>query len=198
MKKLPVVADAATGPGQASAWAASAMISGLRLPVIVSSPPRRFCTAAVAITVRGQRALTAMPASLQLLGHPQHAEAHSKLRDACRRRADANQRASKLSGGEFIRMCGFFDFIKMGNAGARARRRCRGCSPPCIRSNRFMRGVDGAGQADRAGVVDAGCRCRRTYRPPSERPPRSACSSRMSTMHGSALPPAFSISSAAE
>ena len=39
------------------------MISGLRARAIVVSPPSRFCTAAVAITVRGQSALTAMPAS---------------------------------------------------------------------------------------------------------------------------------------
>ncbi len=39
------------------------MISGVRLPRTVSSPPSRFCTAAVAITVLGQSVLTAMPSS---------------------------------------------------------------------------------------------------------------------------------------
>ncbi len=38
------------------------MMSGLREPRTTASPPRRFWTAAVAIVVRGQRALTAMPA----------------------------------------------------------------------------------------------------------------------------------------
>ena len=35
------------------------MISGVRLPLTASSPPRRFFTAEVAITVLGHRAFTA-------------------------------------------------------------------------------------------------------------------------------------------
>ena len=37
------------------------LTAALRAPRMVWSPPRRFCTAAVAITVRGHNALTAMP-----------------------------------------------------------------------------------------------------------------------------------------
>ena len=44
-----------------TSYAASPMMSGVRAPAIVELPPSRFCTAAVAITVRGQSALTAMP-----------------------------------------------------------------------------------------------------------------------------------------
>ena len=45
------------------ACAASAKISGLRERAIASSPPSRFCTAAVAMIVRGHSALKAMPSS---------------------------------------------------------------------------------------------------------------------------------------
>ena len=45
------------------ACAASATISGVRLPAMPSAPPTMFCTAAVAINVRGHRQLAAMPAS---------------------------------------------------------------------------------------------------------------------------------------
>ena len=45
------------------ACAASATSSGLRERAIASSPPSRFCTAAVAMMVRGHRALKAMPSS---------------------------------------------------------------------------------------------------------------------------------------
>ena len=44
-----------------TAYAASAYSSGLRARAIASSPPSRFCTAAVAISVRGHSALDAMP-----------------------------------------------------------------------------------------------------------------------------------------
>ena len=41
--------------------AASARISGVREARMIASPPSRFLIAAVAIVVRGQSALTAMP-----------------------------------------------------------------------------------------------------------------------------------------
>ena len=55
MKKFPVVSRAGR---TRIAWAASAMISGLRLRFTIASPPSRFWIAAVAIVVRGHRALT--------------------------------------------------------------------------------------------------------------------------------------------
>ncbi len=45
------------------AWAASAMISGVRATFIAASPPTMNSTAAVAISVRGQSELKAMPSS---------------------------------------------------------------------------------------------------------------------------------------
>lgn len=56
MKHLPVVSVASH---DRMTWAASAMISGRRDTAMVALPPRMFCTAAVAIVVRGQRQLTA-------------------------------------------------------------------------------------------------------------------------------------------
>src|SRR6202030_2080935 len=60
MKNLPVHCRAGRFR---IAWAASATISGLRAPDIISSPPSSYSTAAVAITVRGQREFTAIPCS---------------------------------------------------------------------------------------------------------------------------------------
>ncbi len=52
------------------ACAASAMISGLRDLAIAASPPSRFCTAAVAMIVRGQSEFAAMPSSLSSSASP--------------------------------------------------------------------------------------------------------------------------------
>ena len=60
-------------------WAASAMISGWRERRSVASPPSRLATAAVAMAVRGQSALTAMPRRLNSSARPEHAEAHAVL-----------------------------------------------------------------------------------------------------------------------
>ena len=46
------------------------MISGVRARAIASSPPSRFCTAAVAMIVRGQRQLAPMPASASSAATP--------------------------------------------------------------------------------------------------------------------------------
>jgi|GEM_PF-904529 len=51
-------------------WAASAMMSGVRLCSTISSPPSRFCTAAVAMTVRGHRVLTATPSGFSSSAMP--------------------------------------------------------------------------------------------------------------------------------
>ena len=53
-----------------TAYAASAYNSGLRARAIASSPPSRFCTAAVAISVRGHSALDAMPSSANSAANP--------------------------------------------------------------------------------------------------------------------------------
>src|SRR5215472_16718550 len=60
MKKWPVHSRA----GRVRiAWAASATIPGLRERRIMAGPPRANSTAAVAMVVRGQSALQAMPAA---------------------------------------------------------------------------------------------------------------------------------------
>lgn len=51
-------------------WAASAMISVVREPAIVESPPSRFCTAAVWMAVLGHRVLHAIPSSLNSPARP--------------------------------------------------------------------------------------------------------------------------------
>ena len=67
MKKLPV--HSAAGRVRI-AWAASATISGVRDWFIASSPPSRFSTAAVAISVRGQSELAAICRSLSSSARP--------------------------------------------------------------------------------------------------------------------------------
>ncbi len=51
-------------------WAASPMISGVRLARIMASPPKRLPTAAVAMVVRGHNALTATPAPFNSADRP--------------------------------------------------------------------------------------------------------------------------------
>ena len=53
-----------------TAYAASAYSSGLRARAIAASPPSRFCTAAVAISVRGHSALEAMPSAANSAARP--------------------------------------------------------------------------------------------------------------------------------
>ena len=67
MKVLPLVER---GSRTRTAWAASATISGVRARAIASSPPSRFCTAAVAMIVRGQRQFAPMPASASSAATP--------------------------------------------------------------------------------------------------------------------------------
>jgi len=55
MKKLPLHSEAGR---ESTAWAASAMISGVRLTAAIASPPRAKRTAAVSIDVIGQSELT--------------------------------------------------------------------------------------------------------------------------------------------
>ena len=57
------------------------MISGLRERAIAASPPSRFCTAAVAMIVRGQSELTAMPSSFSSSASPSVLHAHPVLGD---------------------------------------------------------------------------------------------------------------------
>ena len=86
--------------------AASATISGLRARAMAGSPPSRFCTAAVAITVRGQSALTAMPFGRSSSARPSTHKLMPYLAMVYAR-CGANQRASRFNGGESIKMCGF-------------------------------------------------------------------------------------------
>src|SRR5688500_18590772 len=95
------------------ACAASPMIDGLREPRIAASPPRRFWIAAVAMVVRGHRALTAMPS---FLNSPLMPRTHIDMPNFAIVYATcgANHRVSMLSGGEMLRMCGFWAFLRCG------------------------------------------------------------------------------------
>ena len=46
------------------------MIPGVRARIIASSPPSRFCTAAVAMIVRGHRQFAATPRSASSVANP--------------------------------------------------------------------------------------------------------------------------------
>src|SRR5262249_27219714 len=95
------------------AYAASPMISGLREPFSVELPPSRFCTAAVAITVRGHSALTAMPADLYSPAMP---STHMLMPNFAIVYATcgANHLVSMLSGGDRFKMCGFAACLRCG------------------------------------------------------------------------------------
>src|SRR3954471_16893574 len=91
------------------------MISGLREAFIIAPPPRRLLIAAVAIVVRGQSALNAMPADLY---SPDMPSTHMLMPNFAIVYATcgANQRCSMLSGGDRIRTCGFAAFLRCGIA----------------------------------------------------------------------------------
>src|SRR5438309_7955440 len=89
------------------------MISGLRDLRIASWPPRRFITAAVAMIVRGQRALTARPCSRNSSAIPSTHMLMAYLAivyAAC----GANHRLSRFKGGEIFRICGLAAFSRGG------------------------------------------------------------------------------------
>src|SRR3954452_2428767 len=101
-----------------------------------------------------------------------------------------------FSGGEFMRMCGFLAFFRYGIQACEQANVPRALTP-CIRSQRFI-GVE---------VVPVRLMALALFTRMSMPPKVSTVfctaaaiwfSSRMSTMHGRALPPAFTISSAAE
>jgi hypothetical protein len=170
------------------------MISGVRLPFMVESPPRRFCTAAVAMTVRGQSALTAIPCGAKLLRHPEDAHAHPELghRVGHVRREPALLQVERRRQVQDVRVRGL----------QQVRHARLGAGEGAARVDlvhevvALHRRLEGAGEADGARVVDENVDA-------AERRDRlldggAICSSsRTSTMQASALPPAFSISSAA-
>ena len=90
---------------------ASARISAFRLARISLSPPSKFATAAVAIVVRGHKALTAIPSRFSSAASPQHTEAHIIWR-LCRRREAQTTAGLRSSGGESMRICGFSAFLR--------------------------------------------------------------------------------------
>src|ERR1700733_6442967 len=110
MKKLPVHSRESR---VRIAYAASPMISGLREPFIVEPPPSRFCTAAVAITVRGHSALTATPADFYPPAMP---STHMLMPNFAIVYATCgeNHRVSMLSGGDRFKMCGFEAALRYG------------------------------------------------------------------------------------
>ena len=88
-----------------TAYAASAYTSGLRARPIASSPPSRFCTAAVATSVRGHSVLEAMPSSRISSAI---AKAHNDIPNfAIMYAVGFSHFGSSRIGGDSVRMCGF-------------------------------------------------------------------------------------------
>src|ERR1700681_5062324 len=88
------------------------MISGLRHLSGGVMPPS-MASAAVAITARGQRALMAMPSSLNSSAMPSTQKLMPYL-DIVYAVCNWNHRGSRLSGGERVRTCGLDDFLRCG------------------------------------------------------------------------------------
>ena len=87
-----------------TAYAASAYTSGLRARAIASSPPSRFCTAAVATSVRGHSVFDAMPSSRSSSAIP---KAHSVIPYlAIMYAVGLSHFGSSRIGGDSVRMCG--------------------------------------------------------------------------------------------
>jgi len=109
MQKLPVNSRLGL---QRIACAASAMISGLRDCFIIASPPS-ICTAAVAMVVRGQSALAAMPSCLNSSAQ---ASVHRLMPYLAMEYATcgANHLGCRSSGGVRVRRCGLRDFVRCG------------------------------------------------------------------------------------
>ena len=76
MKKWPVQLAAVAGEDHVGGVGHDLGLAALPR---ASRRRRAWSTAAVAITVRGQSALTAMPSAAELLGHAEHAQAHAVL-----------------------------------------------------------------------------------------------------------------------
>ena len=179
-------------------WAASPMMSGVREAAIICSPPSRFSTAAVAIVVRGQSALAAMPASRNSPAQPRtHIDIPNfeMVYATC----GANQRSSMLSGGLRVRMCGSRPAAALASrygSAACVTQNVPRTLTPTIRSNRFI----GVCAVPARKMADA-------LLTTMSMPPKwsAACfiasatraSSRASTWSASACPPAASISAAA-
>src|SRR5580704_8249195 len=177
-----------------TAYAASEYSSGRRARAIAASPPSRFCTAAVAISVRGHSALDAMPSSANSAANP---SAHmvipylAMVYPMC----GPSHRGSRLTGGDRVRMCGFADRFRCGMQ-ARLTTNVPRVLIDCIRSYRL---TSSASVPDR---LIAEALLTHTSIPPNRSTanataPCTWASSRMSPTTGSALPPAASICSAA-
>ena len=170
------------------------MISGVRDMRITRSPPSRFLIAAVAIVVRGHSALTAMPFVAQLAGKAEHDQAHAELGD--RVGGAAGEPFSCMSsGGEIIRICGFVAFSRCGIAYFDTMKVPR-VLIPMHQIEAAHVGLDDRRALDRAGIVDHDIDAAEGRDGLLDRGLHRA-SSRTSTTSGSALPPAFAISSAA-
>ena len=167
-----------------------------RLACTMRSPPSRFLIAAVAMVVRGQSALTAMPRSPQLAG-----EARAR-RGSCRISPSNRRRAAQT--------------ISPSCRAAATASGCAGWPPSPDAAMRVFRHHEGAARVDlRASGRSASCRSRGVrvrlmalaLLTTMSMPPNvsavlamaffTAASSRTSTSSGSALPPAASISAAA-
>lgn len=94
-------------------YAASPIIASVRDFFTESSPPSKFFTAAVAIAVLGQSALTATPRSLNYSAIP---STHIDIPYLAIVYATwpENQWGCMFKGGDKLRMCGLLDFNKYG------------------------------------------------------------------------------------
>ncbi len=117
--------------------------------------PGIIASAAVAITVRGQR-VDADAGVAELLGHAKHAHAHAVLGDRIGdvRPEPARRHVERRRHRQHLRIAAARGRSRRGAAGTPARKRTPRRLTASIRSTRFYRRRQRAGQADRAGVVD--------------------------------------------
>ncbi|CAH0237079.1 hypothetical protein SRABI76_02905 [Microbacterium oxydans] len=90
-------------------------MSAVRLAAITLSPPSRFCTAAVAIVVRGQSVFAAMPSRANSAARPRVTIVipnFARVYPVCA----PSHFGEGLSGGESERMCGFSASFRIGTA----------------------------------------------------------------------------------
>src|SRR5690625_2753510 len=175
------------------ACAASATISGLRQFSGLTRPPS-MAMAAVAITVRGHNALTAMPAPANSALMP---STHRLMPYLAMVYAvwSLNHLASRLGGGDIISTCGLDAFCRYGRA-ARVVTNVPRVLTWCIRSKRFI-GVSAVPASQIALALLTTMSMPPKCSAVSASASATRASSRMSTLSGRALPPAASISAAA-
>ena len=154
MKKRPVVVRASR---VRIACAASAMISGLRIRSIWARGARDHRDGRGGDHRARPQRVDGDAVRAELLGHAEHAHAHPVLRHRVGDVVAEPLRGSRLNGGDSVRMCGLrpaaAEASRCGRHACEQRNVPRTLTPN-MRSKRFIGVASGAGQADRARVVD--------------------------------------------